>query len=70
VGLLVRRIVDVFVRDGLRASYPVVIEGGIDPSDGEFIDCVRTRLGRGAYSADDIKVAKFVVREAAGGQRV
>jgi hypothetical protein len=66
----VRRIVDVFVRDGLRGSYPVVIDGGIDLPEGEFIDCVRTRLDRGAYSADDVKVAKFVVRKAVGGQRV
>lgn len=60
-----RRIVDVFVRDTLRASYPIVIEGeGRRPSKGEFISYVRKRLNRSVYSAQDIKAAKFVVREA------
>jgi hypothetical protein len=62
-----RRIVDVFVKDRLRGSYPVVIEAPTDPSDDDFIDCVRTRLDRGAYSADDVKAARFVIREASGG---
>jgi hypothetical protein len=62
-----RRTVDVFVKDRLRGSYPVVIEGAVDPSDDDFIDCVRTRLDRGAYSADDVKAARFVVREASSG---
>jgi len=65
-----RRIVDVFVRDRLIASYPVVIEGdGHSPSNKKFIDIVRNRIDA-LYSPDDIKVAKFVVRKARGGSPV
>ena len=60
-----RRIVDVFVRDTLRGSYPVVLEtGGPAPSENEFANYVREALDRGAYSAADVKAARFVVREA------
>ncbi len=63
-----RRIVDVFIRDRLMASYPVVIEGkGVVPSKKDFIDCVRDRMDRSVYSADDFKIVKFVVRKARGG---
>lgn len=65
-ALLVRKIVDVFVRDILKGSYPVVIECQGRPTENEFVDQVRNGMDRGFYSADDIKVAKFVVREAGG----
>jgi hypothetical protein len=43
----VRKIVDVFVRDNLRASYPVVI----DPSGrAPFVNYVRRRLNRSVYT--------------------
>jgi hypothetical protein len=64
--LLVRKIVDVFVRDTLKGSYPVIVECQGRPAEDEFIDQVRNGMDRGFYSADDIKVAKFVVREAGG----
>ena len=64
--LLVRKIVDVFVRDTLKGSYPVVIECRGRPAEDEFVDQVRNGMDRGFYSADDIKVAKFVIREAEG----
>jgi len=64
--LLVRKIVDVFVRDTLKGSYPVIVECQGRPAKDEFIDQVRNGMDRGFYSADDIKVAKFVVREAGG----
>ena len=64
--LLVMKIVDVFVRDTLKGSYPVVIECQGRPAEDEFVDQVRNGMDRGFYSADDIKVAKFVVREAGG----
>jgi len=64
--LLVMKIVDVFVRDTLKGSYPVVIEGQGRPAEDEFVDQVRNGMDRGFYSADDIKVARFVVREAGG----
>ena len=61
--MLVRKIVDVFVKDILKGSYPVVVECRSHPAENEFIDQVRNGMDRGFYSADDIKVAKFVVRE-------
>ena len=63
---LVKKIVDVFVRDTLKGSYPVVVECQGRPAEDEFVDQVRNGMDRGFYSADDIKVAKFVVREADG----
>ena len=66
--LLVMRIVDVFVRDTLKGSYPVVVECQGRPAEDEFVDQVRNGMDRGFYSADDVKVAKFVVREAGGRQ--
>jgi hypothetical protein len=60
----VRKIVDVFVRDTLKGSYPVVIGCQGRQDEDEFIDQVRNGLDRGFYSADDIKAAKFVIREA------
>jgi hypothetical protein len=62
----VRKIVDVFVRDTLKGSYPVVIERQGRPGEDEFVEQVRRGLDRGFYSADDIEVARFVVREAGG----
>jgi hypothetical protein len=64
--LLVRKIVDVFVRDTLKGSYPVIVERQGRPAEDDFIDQVRNGMDRGYYSADDIKVAKFVVRDAGG----
>ena len=62
--MLVRKIVDVFVRDTLRGSYPVVVECQDHPVEDDFVAAVRNGMDRGFYSADDIKVAKFVIREA------
>ena len=61
-----RKIVDVFVGDTLKGSYPVVIECQGRPAEVEFVDQVRNGMDRGFYSADDIKVAKFVIREGGG----
>ena len=67
--LLVMKIVDVFVGDNLKGSYPVVVECQGRPAEDEFVDQVRNGMDRGFYSADDIKVAKFVVREAGRRKR-
>jgi hypothetical protein len=64
---LMMKIVDVFVRDTLKGSYPVVIECQGRPAEDEFVRQVRGSMDRGFYSADDIKVAKFVVRESEDG---
>jgi hypothetical protein len=68
--LLVMKIVDVFVGDTLKGSYPVVVECQGRPAEDEFVDLVRNGMDRGFYSADDIKVAKFVVREAGERKQV
>ena len=64
--MLMRKIVDVFVGNALKGSYPVVIECHGCPAEGEFVDQVRNGMDRGFYSADDIRVARFVIREAEG----
>ena len=64
--VLVKKIVDVFVEDILKGSYPVVLECQGHPAENEFVERVRNGMDRGFYSADDIKVAKFVVREEGG----
>ena len=59
--LPVRKTVDVFLKDKLVASYPVVV-GAIDrPADDDFIARVKKQMGR-HYNSEDIKSAKFLVR--------
>ena len=60
-----RKIVEVFVNDSRRAAYPVVLQQLDRPSDEEFIEHIRRRMRRGPYTADEIKVARFLVRETA-----
>jgi hypothetical protein len=62
--MLMRKIVDVIVEDTLKGSYPIVIECQGRPAEDELVDQVRNGMDRGFYSADDIKIAKFVIREA------
>ena len=59
-----RRIVEVFVKDVRRAAYPVVLSGFDRPGDAEFIEQVVKRMRLGAYSVEETRVAKFLVREA------
>ena len=59
-----RRIVEVFVKDVRRAAYPVVLSEFDRPGDAEFIEQVVKRMRLGAYSVDETRVAKFLVREA------
>jgi hypothetical protein len=59
-----RRIVEVFVKDVRRAAYPVVLSEFDRPGDAEFIEQVVKRMHLGAYSAEETRVAKFLVREA------
>ena len=56
-----RKTVDVFLRDQLVASYPVVVEAIDQPTDADFIERVKV-LMRSYYSTDDIQAAKFLVR--------
>ena len=59
-----RRIVEVFVKDVRRAAYPVVLSEFDRPGDAEFIEQVVKRMRLGAYSVEETRVAKFLVREA------
>jgi len=56
-----RKTVDVFLKDALVASYPVVVERIDRPTDDDFIARVKERM-RSHYSVDDIQSAKFLVR--------
>jgi hypothetical protein len=57
----VRKTVDVFLKDKLVASYPVVVEAIDRPTDDDFIARVKKQMRR-HYSSEDIKTAKFLVR--------
>ena len=59
-----RRIVEVFVKDVRRAAYPVVLSESDHPGDADFIEQVVNRMRLGAYSAEETRIAKFLVREA------
>ena len=56
-----RRIVDVFVRDRLVASYPVLVECWPQfASDDDFIEPVRERLRR--TFPGDVGLARYLIR--------
>jgi hypothetical protein len=61
-----KKIVDVFVRDRLVASYPVMAErlarGDPSPNDEHFVELVKSRMQGAFYSKEDLAAAKFVVR--------
>jgi hypothetical protein len=57
---------DVFVRDRIVASYPVVAEWlageGPTPNDEHFVALVKAQMqGTGSYSKEELAAAKFVV---------
>ena len=54
------RIVDVFLKDALVASYPIVSDMPI--SDRDFIDRAKECMRADSYTADDIATAKFNLR--------
>ncbi|WP_428672035.1 hypothetical protein [Reyranella sp.] len=58
-----RKLVDVFISDRLRATYHVVLDEPANPSDQDFIAYVKSRLLQ-SFTADEIATAKFVVRQA------
>ena len=57
----VRKTVDVFLRDKLVASYPVVVEAIDGPTDDDFIARVRKQM-RGHYTGEEIQSARYFVR--------
>jgi len=56
-----RKTVDVFLKDRLVASYPVVVAEIDRPADDDYTASVKRHM-RGLYDKGDIAVAKFVVR--------
>jgi hypothetical protein len=60
-----RKIVEVFLNDTLRAAYPVVLQELARPTDEDFIEYIRKQMRDGPYTADEIKVARFLIRETA-----
>lgn len=62
-----RKVIDVFFKDRLVASYPVVLEALERPSDEEFVSAVKRQMRVGIYSRIEIKQARFVVRGAQPG---
>jgi hypothetical protein len=61
-----KKIVDVFVRDRLVASYPIAAEplaGGPTPNDEHFVELMKAQMqGAGSYSKEELAAARFVVR--------
>jgi hypothetical protein len=57
----VKKTVDVFLKDQLVASYPVVVQATDPPTDDDFIQRVKQQM-RSYYSSDDIRAARFLVR--------
>jgi hypothetical protein len=56
-----RTTVDVYVRDRLVASYPIVAKSVDRPTDDDFIESAKQQMRR-YYTSEDIQAARFVVR--------
>ena len=59
---MAQKIVDVFLRDRLVASYPVVVTLDRRIMDEEFVDQVKERMRGGSFSPDEVESARFMVR--------
>jgi hypothetical protein len=55
-----RKTVDVYVKDRLVASYPIVVKAD-RPTDNDFIESSKQQMRR-YYRSEDIQAARFVVR--------
>jgi hypothetical protein len=58
-----RKIVDVYIFDKLRASYPVLLSRLEEPSDEDFVEHVREQMRLGSYAEHEIASARFIVRD-------
>ena len=56
-----RKTVDVYVRDRLVASYPIVAKSVDRPTDDDFVERIKQQM-RAYYRSQDIQAARFVVR--------
>ena len=60
---MAEKVVDVFLRDKLVASYPVVLDIlNAAISEQNFIELARNSMREDGYTAEDIAEAKFRVR--------
>jgi hypothetical protein len=59
---MTQKIVDVFLRDRLVASYPVVLTLDRPVMDEDFVDRVKEQMCVGSFSPDDVACARFIVR--------
>lgn len=59
---MAQKIVDVFLRDRLVASYPVVVALDRRIIDEDFVDQVKERMRGGSFSSDEVESARFMVR--------
>jgi hypothetical protein len=60
---MAEKVVDVFLRDKLVASYPVVLDIlNAAISEQNFIELARNSMREDGYTAEDIAEAKFSVR--------
>jgi hypothetical protein len=53
-----RKTVDVYVKDRLIASYPIVMEAAERPTDNDFIESARRQMRR-YYRIEYIQAARF-----------
>ena len=56
-----RKTVDVYLKDRLVASYPVVAMAIDRPTDADFIERIKHQMRR-YHRSEDIEAARFVVR--------
>ena len=63
-----RKTVDVYLKDCLVASYPVVAKAVDRPTDDDFVERIKQQMRR-YHRSEDIEAARFVVRGAQSGGR-
>ena len=56
-----RKTVDVYLKDRLIASYPVMAKAADRPTDDEFVERIKQQM-RSYDRNEDIQAARFVVR--------
>jgi hypothetical protein len=60
---MAEKVVDVFLKDRLVASYPVVLDMvNAATSEQDFIELAKDSMREDGYTAEDIAEAKFSVR--------
>ena len=60
---MAEKVVDVFLKDRLVASYPIVLDRlNVAMSEQDFIQLTRNSMREDGYPAEDIADAKFSVR--------